>query len=55
MPKCNRCSGQFDAEDLVRHEYEHLVVVHCPDCGFVMGQYNRHTEAPRTDHYATRS
>ncbi|WP_458189337.1 hypothetical protein [Haladaptatus sp. NG-WS-4] len=52
MPTCKHCSGEFSAEDLVRHEYERTVVVHCPDCNCVMGTYNRHSEPPKTDRRA---
>ncbi len=50
MPICKHCNGEFTADELVRHEYERVIVVHCPDCGCVLGQYNRHSEAPKTDH-----
>jgi uncharacterized Zn finger protein len=47
MPKCRNCSGEFDASELVRHERDGLVVVHCPDCEFAMGSYNSHGSRPR--------
>ncbi|MFH5797851.1 hypothetical protein [Haladaptatus sp. CMAA 1911] len=49
MPTCNHCEGDFTANDLVRHEYERIIIVHCPDCGCVLGQYNRHSGPPKTD------
>jgi len=42
MPTCPRCRGEYEASALVRHEHEGLVIVHCPDCEFPMGSYNRH-------------
>jgi len=39
MPSCPGCDGEYEAAELVRHEHESLVVVHCPDCNQLMGQY----------------
>jgi DNA-directed RNA polymerase subunit RPC12/RpoP len=40
MPRCKRCSGEFEAEELKRHEIDGMVHVHCPNCGFNLGDYN---------------
>jgi DNA-directed RNA polymerase subunit RPC12/RpoP len=40
MPRCKRCSGEFEAEELKRHEVDGMVHVHCPNCGFNLGDYN---------------
>ncbi len=37
MPTCRRCGTDSRTEDLVRHRHHHLLVVHCPECRFVMG------------------
>lgn len=50
MPTCRNCSGEFDADDLVRHEAERVLVVHCPDCRAPLGRYRRHGDDPATDH-----
>lgn len=42
MASCHGCGGRFDADELVRHERERLLVVHCPDCGCLLGRYRRH-------------
>lgn len=42
MPRCNHCGAQHGADELVRHEYDSLVIVHCPECNCLMGQYNPH-------------
>jgi len=39
MATCKRCGTSVEADDLVRHERESLVVVHCPDCNFTMGTW----------------
>jgi uncharacterized Zn finger protein len=43
MPTCPSCDGEYDAEELKRHERDGMVFVHCPDCGHSMGAYNRHS------------
>jgi len=43
MADCPRCGGDFDVDDLVRHERESLVRVHCPDCATLLGDYDRRT------------
>ena len=49
MVSCRHCGGDYGVEELVRHEHERLLVVHCPDCGCVLGRYRRHGEhAPRS-------
>jgi uncharacterized Zn finger protein len=49
MATCRRCGGSYGVEELVRHEHERLLVVHCPDCGGLLGRYRRHGEhAPRS-------
>ena len=42
MPTCKRCGGEFEAGELERHEVDGMVYVHCPDCGFNLGDYNSH-------------
>lgn len=42
MPRCKRCGAEHDVTEIVRHEHDSLVVVHCPDCMGVMGRYNAH-------------
>jgi len=32
MPTCNHCGTEHEAPELVRHEREGLLLVHCPDC-----------------------
>jgi uncharacterized Zn finger protein len=39
MPTCPHCGTTHETEDLVRHECETLVVVHCPDCSGGLGRY----------------
>jgi DNA-directed RNA polymerase subunit RPC12/RpoP len=39
VPRCRRCDGEFDAEELVRHDQRRVVFVHCPECGFRLGEY----------------
>lgn len=39
MVTCSHCGREYDPDDLVRHEHETRVVVHCPDCHCVLGQY----------------
>ncbi|WP_281177857.1 hypothetical protein [Halalkalicoccus paucihalophilus] len=41
MTICGRCEGEFTAEELTRHERGPLLLVHCPDCGMVLGSYRR--------------
>lgn len=41
MPTCVRCDGEFTVEELTRHEDGPLLIVHCPDCGMVLGSYRR--------------
>ena len=43
MATCRNCGGEFDVEELERRENEGMVFVHCPDCGRLLGQYNRHS------------
>ena len=46
MPTCNRCRGDFETEELVRHEYDgRLLVVHCPVCNATMGSYRLQSPA----------
>jgi len=42
MPTCTGCDHEFDPAELVRHETERLVVVHCPSCSTTLGRYRRH-------------
>lgn len=46
MPTCQACDGTHEADELVRHEREGVVTVHCPDCHATMGRY-REGGAPR--------
>ena len=39
MPTCPNCECDHDVADLCRHEHEGFVIVHCPDCNFVLGRY----------------
>ena len=49
VPTCQNCHAELVADDLVRHDHDGLLLVHCPNCGFTMGTYNRHSDLPRTD------
>ena len=49
MPVCRHCEAEHAAEELVRHESRAVVLVHCPDCGCLMGRYRRHGDDPQTD------
>lgn len=49
MTTCNRCDRTLDASDLVRHEDDGLLIVHCPGCGNVLGVYKQHRQRPKTD------
>ena len=49
MTTCKRCGRELAANDLVRHERGRFVIVHCPDCEFVLGRYDRHGDGPETD------
>ncbi|WP_336344385.1 hypothetical protein [Halalkalicoccus ordinarius] len=42
MTTCQRCDGEFEPEELIRHERPRLVLVHCPDCGTFLGEYHDH-------------
>jgi hypothetical protein len=50
MVTCRNCECEYTADELVRHESERLVLVHCPDCRALLGRYRRHGDAPETDH-----
>ncbi|HKL28050.1 MAG TPA: hypothetical protein VJ898_02165 [Natrialbaceae archaeon] len=39
MPTCRHCGAEHEAADLVRHERNGLLLVHCPDCNCLMGTY----------------
>ncbi|WP_435195824.1 hypothetical protein [Natronomonas sp. EA1] len=41
MPTCPRC-GPVGTDELVRHTHGRLLVVHCPECGTILGSYRRH-------------
>ena len=45
VPTRKGCAGEFDVEALCRHERAGVVLVHCPDCGRLLGAYNRRTRA----------
>lgn len=47
MVSCPGCGGTYAADDLVRHEHERLLVVHCPDCNRLIGRYRRHGDRGR--------
>lgn len=49
MPTCPHCGAEHTAEELVRHQLGELLMVHCPDCNFMLGMYNQHSESPKTD------
>jgi uncharacterized Zn finger protein len=49
MVTCPSCGSDHPPEELVRHECERLVIVHCPDCEALLGRYRRHGDAPETD------
>ena len=40
MPRCKGCGNECDVTELVRHENEGTVIVHCPECGQLLGTYN---------------
>lgn len=48
MPTCKSCGEEHDATDLVRHEGDGVLHVHCPNCECVMGFYR--DRALRTHH-----
>ncbi|MFC6724655.1 hypothetical protein ACFQE1_09750 [Halobium palmae] len=50
MSTCPRCETTHSVEELSRHEYPRLVLVHCPTCDRLLGRYRRHGDAPGTDH-----
>ena len=52
MATCPGCEATFDPEELVRHDRDRFLVVHCPDCNHVIGRYRRHGDAPATDRLA---
>ncbi|MHC3438835.1 hypothetical protein ACYJ1Y_12240 [Natrialbaceae archaeon A-gly3] len=39
MPTCNRCEATPAAEELIRHEEDDCLHVHCPECHGLMGFY----------------
>ncbi|MFB6137735.1 MAG: hypothetical protein ABEJ42_05265 [Halobacteriaceae archaeon] len=41
MPTCPGCDAERSAADLTRHEDDGMVRVHCPECGRLLGTYNR--------------
>lgn len=47
MPTCTRCGADHPTEELVRHEQDGMLFVHCPDCQHPFGVYNRRAERPR--------
>lgn len=49
VPTCRNCQSELAPEDLIRHDHDELLIVHCPECRFMMGTYNRHSQPPRTD------
>lgn len=42
MPTCKHCGCEFSPAELVRHETDRLVLVHCPECENPLGSYRRH-------------
>lgn len=49
MVTCPGCDRDLEADELTRHEFPGLLVVHCPDCGRFIGQYRRHGQGvPRS-------
>ncbi|MGM0590872.1 MAG: hypothetical protein ACQETI_04445 [Halobacteriota archaeon] len=49
MTICPRCGAEHEPEELIRHETERLLLVHCPDCEALLGEYRRHGDDPQTD------
>ncbi|EJN60668.1 hypothetical protein [Halogranum rubrum] len=49
MPRCHRCETDHDATDLVRHDRRGVLLVHCPTCSCLLGQYRRHGDRPAVD------
>jgi phage FluMu protein Com len=47
MPQCRYCDADLDADDLVRHERNALLRVHCPECKNLLGAY-RDPSTPRS-------
>jgi hypothetical protein len=47
MPHCRYCDADVDVDDLVRHEREDLLRVHCPECKGLLGAY-RDPSTPRS-------
>jgi len=45
MPTCKHCGREFGPGELVRHETDRLLLVHCPECEMPLGSYRRHGQA----------
>lgn len=39
MPTCKQCGSSLEAADLVRYETGDLLLVYCPNCNGLMGNY----------------
>ncbi|WP_435361264.1 hypothetical protein [Haloarchaeobius sp. DFWS5] len=39
MPTCASCESTVSTDDLVRHERDGFLFVHCPECHCCMGHY----------------
>ena len=49
MTTCSYCKRESDVTELVRHEHDGMLFVHCPHCNHVLGVYNEHRQHPETD------
>jgi hypothetical protein len=46
MAHCRYCDVDVDVEDLVRHETDGFVRVHCPECSGLLGTYRDPSQKP---------
>ena len=42
MPTCKHCNCECSPAELVRHETDRILLVHCPECEAPLGSYRRH-------------
>jgi uncharacterized Zn finger protein len=49
MATCKACGDEFAPADLIRHDSDRVLVVHCPACGAFMGSYRHHGDRVSAD------